>query len=78
MKTMTRTRRYVEARDLVGRWRLLSKQRRHYARHLVEGYGYPVMVAVQVAYIHGFDPFPYDYRAGKSAREVREPSDFGF
>lgn len=81
MKTTTRAFRYLKAaqgpHSLSESWKLLSKPRRRYARYLVERYGYPVKLAIQQAYIFGFDAWPYDYRAGRSVREERTAKDFG-
>lgn len=63
MKTTTRAFRYLKAaqgpHSLSESWKLLSKPRRRYARYLVERYGYPVKLAIQQAYIFGFDAWPY-------------------
>ena len=65
-------------RRLGGVWELLSKARKRYARYLVERYGYPVRLAIQHAYVFGFDAWPYDYRADTCVREERSARSFGF
>ena len=59
------------------KWGLLCKWRKRYARYLVEKYAYPVNVAIERAYIFGFDSWAYDYRAGKPVRETRSRRSFG-
>ena len=65
-------------RGLSGVLVLLSKARKRYARYLVERYGYPVRLAIQHAYIFGFDAWPYDYRTDTCVREERSARSFGF
>ena len=60
-----------------GTWSLLSKERKRYARYLVERYGYRVTLAIQRAYLFGFDRWPLDYRIGKCVREKRTADSFG-
>lgn len=59
-------------------WGLLSRPRKRYAAYLVKKYAYPAKLAIQRAYIHGFDRWPYDYRNGHIVMEEAEPSSFGF
>lgn len=59
-------------------WALLSKPRKRYARYLVERYAYPVRIALQTAYINGFDRWPYDYRIRKCVLDETDPKTFGF
>ena len=77
MKASTRALKYVKAGNLVGRWRLLSKARKAYAKYLVERYGYTAHMAIQSAYIFGYDPYPYDHRARRCVMEEFEPEHFG-
>lgn len=81
MKAETRVAKYIKAL-CEGReaavWDIMSKPRRRYARYLVERYGYTTHMALQVAYIHGFDEWPYDYRSHSCAREGRAAKSFGF
>lgn len=81
MKAITRTEKYMKAlmdgREL-GVWRLMSKARKKYARYLVENYGYSVHMAIQRAYIWGFDSWPYDYRNSCPVQETRTRASFGF
>lgn len=75
---INRANRYAFARTLPRKWALLSKSEKAYARYLVEHYGYPVREAMQQAYLTGFYPWSFDYRIGKSVRETRTASSFGF
>lgn len=78
MKTITRAEKYIKAGNLNNQWALCSKARRAYAKHLVADYGWPVGLAVQHAYIHGYDSWAYDYRAGHAVKDERKASSFGF
>ena len=73
MRPETRAARYLEAGSMPAQWALLSSPRRAYAAHLVRDYGTPVRIAIEHAYIFGFDPYAYDYRAGKSVRDQWPP-----
>ena len=76
MKPSTRTIKYLKARTLVKQWALLSKPRKKYAAHLVRRYAYPVRLAVQQAYIWGYNPYPYDHRAKAATTETDAPKSF--
>lgn len=79
MDSITRMAKYLKAKTTADRWALLSKPRRRYARHLVEDYGYAVAIAIQTAYIFGYQAWQYDYRAGGAlVREGRTAASFGF
>lgn len=73
---VSRAKRYVEANDLNERWGLLCKWRKRYARYLVRKYGYTVHMAVQRAFIFGYDPWPYDYREMRCVMEETPRSRF--
>lgn len=78
MKTITRAERYVRAGNINNQWALCSKARKAYARHLVADYGWPVGLAIQHAYIHGYDQWTFDYHEGRTVRDGRKASSFGF
>lgn len=78
MKTTTRAGRYLKAGNINNVWNMCSKAQKRYAAHLVSDYGYPVRIALQTAYIHGYDVFQYDYRAQSPVREQRKASYYGF
>lgn len=80
MKRETRLLRYGKAVNIGGineAYKLLNKTRKNYARYLVETYGYPVNIAIQSAYVFGFDNYPYDYRSKCPTREKRTRESFG-
>ena len=68
--------RYIAAGNLNGTYRLLNPSEKKYTRYLVTRYAYPVKLAIQTAYIIGFDKWPYDYRAGVAVREDRARGEF--
>lgn len=70
MKAVDRASKYIGAKDLADRWGLLCKWEKRYVKHLVKTYGYPVSIAIQHAFIFGWDKFPYDYRSGKPVVET--------
>lgn len=78
MKNITRTGKYLKARTLVNQWALCSKARKAYAKHLVTDYGWPVKMAVQHAYIFGYDKWTFDYRSNCAVVDSRSASSFGF
>lgn len=89
MRTTTRAFKYLAASigegglpqsegSLTRTWALLSKPRKRYARYLVERYAYPVQMAIQRAYLQGFDRWPYDHRARRCVRDETDPRSFGF
>lgn len=89
MKSTTRAFKYLAASigegglpqsagSLTRTWSLLSKPRKRYASYLVRRYAYPVHMAIQRAYIFGFDHWPYDYRAKQCVRDDTNPKRFGF
>lgn len=89
MKTTTRAFKYLAARtgeeglpqsagSLTRTWNLLSKPRKRYASYLVRRYAYPVNMAIQRAYIFGFDSWPYDHRVKRCVRDDTDPRRFGF
>lgn len=63
--------RYLGASNLKSRWDLLNENQRIYAYYLVHRYGYRVEMAVQRAYLHGYDSWPYNYKLGHPVREPR-------
>ena len=67
-----------EGGALAACWALCGEADRRYARHLVERYGYDAKLAVQVAYINGYDPHSFDYRVGRAVAEERGPESFGY
>ncbi len=80
MRVDTRLIKYIRADKAGGLnacYNLLSKTRKKYVRYLVARYGYPVRIAVQRAYIFGFDAWPYDYRAGHIEHETMAREYFG-
>lgn len=86
MKTITRTGKYLHAvaegrkdgTELVKTWALCSKARKRYARHLVEVYGWDARMAIQRAYIFGYDFMPYNYKEKCPIMETRTKKSFGF
>lgn len=78
MYPTTRASKLAKAGNLNGRWNLLTKRRKAYARYLVSAYGYPVRVAIQQVYIFGFQDWPYDYRNSECVKERMPASAFGF
>lgn len=81
MKATTKATKYARAYvtgGLPATWQMLSKNQKSYARYLVRAYGYPVSIAIQRAYIFGYDVYPYDYRAGTNVPEKLTPAALGF
>lgn len=78
MKTTTRAFKYLKAGNLNNRWNMLSKVRKRYANYLVKQYGYPVVIAIQQAYIFGYDAWPYDYHSRECVHESCTRGSFGF
>lgn len=52
--------------------------RKRYARHLVEVYGWDCRMAIQRAYIFGYDSIPYSYKEKRPILETRTKKSFGF
>ena len=75
---LTKTMVYLRAKTLSNRWQLLNDEQKKYAAYLVKTYGYPVMIAVQQAYLIGYDSWPYDYKAGHVVTEATPRETFGF
>lgn len=69
MRPETRAARLIEAGTLPAQWQLLTTWRKAYASHLVSDYRTPVRIAIQRAYIFGFDAYAYDYRSGETVRD---------
>lgn len=59
-------------------WVHMCEGERNYARYLVERYGYTVKLAIQRAFTHGFDEYPFDYRSNRAVCEERTMESFGF
>ena len=80
MSTMThidKTLKLCRKKCLAERFSLLSKKEKAYAAYLIRRYGYPVNIAIQRAYVFGFDAFPYDYRTNHATTETLAAADFG-
>lgn len=69
--------RYVKAKTLADKFNLLDETRKKYVRYLVSKYGYTVKIAIQQAYLFGFDVWPYDNRTKRPTRETIDASYFG-
>ena len=67
---------YIMARTLPNKWKLLGDGEKAYARHLVKDYGCPVNIAIQHSYIFGYDKYTYDHRAGRAAIDSATRDDF--
>lgn len=81
MKATTKATKYARAYvtgGLPATWQLLNKTQKSYTRYLVSRYGYPVSIAIQCAYIHGYSDWLYDYRAGCAVQEKLTPAALGF
>lgn len=76
-KQIGRAKSYLQAKNLVEQWSLLSDAEKLYAMHLVENYMYPMDIAIQRAYIFGYDKHPFDYKTKEPATEMMKPEDFG-
>lgn len=56
---------------------MLDQTQKNYTRHLVARYGYQVRAAIERAYVHGYDAWPYDHHMRAAVRETAQPEDFG-
>lgn len=77
-RRITRGIKMVKAKTLDDKWALLSRADKRYASHLVRDLGWPVRIAIEHAYIIGFDCWTYDFRLRKSVRETCKASRFGY
>ena len=71
---------YMQAENengLPGAFALLDDTRKRYAKYLVARYRYPVRIALQTAYINGYDIWPYDYRTRGLVHEGTPREAFG-
>lgn len=59
-------------------WNLLNKAQKKYAEHLVSKWAYDTELAIQCAYIWGYDKHPYDHRAQEVVEETMPMEAFGF
>lgn len=75
--TKANTYAFFRPQGLQAVWCHLSKGERRYARHLVESYGYRADIAIQQAYIFGFDPYPFNYRKDRMETETMTREQFG-
>lgn len=64
-------------KSLAERFSLLNAEEKKYVSYLIKRYGYPVNIAIQRAYVFGFDAFPYDYRTGRATTETLTAANFG-
>lgn len=55
-----------------------KSMRKRCARHLVEVYGCDARMAIQRAYIFGYDFMPYSYKEKRPIMETRTKKCFGF
>jgi hypothetical protein len=76
MNFTTKASKYLKSKDLNEKWGLLCKWRRRYASHLVRDFGYSVEVAIQQAYLFGYQPWQYDHRSGRPVMETVPKSRF--
>lgn len=70
-KKINKIARYFSADNLASRWDLLNENQRIYAYYLVHRYGWRVKMAMEWAYLHGYDNWPYNYKLGHPVREPR-------
>lgn len=77
MTHIDKTLKLCRKKSLAKRFSLLNAKEKGYASYLVRRYGYPVSIAIQRAYVFGFDAFPYDYRTGRATTEALTAADFG-
>ena len=86
MKTITRTGKYLHAiaegrkdgSELVLAWAPCANPRKRFARLLGEVYGRDTRMAIQRAYIFGYDSIPYSYKEKRPIMETRTKKSFGF
>lgn len=77
--SMSKSAKYLECGgSLVKEWEIMSSAERSYARYLVKRYAYTAKMAIQRAFIFGFDARPYDYRNDTITRETASAAVFGF
>lgn len=77
MENMNKMLQFCSKKNLAERFGLLDAKEKAYAAYLVKRYGYPVNIAIQRAYILGFDAHPYDYRTRRATTETMTATDFG-